>query len=288
MKRKQFKPVGQTKAICPYCGYHLEKMPARKKKCPNCGNFIYVRKRPYDDKFVLVTKDEAEIIEEQRSILYGTHDVYLANKARRDAIRNKLRRQYGDEPTDEDVEWHIILSDKIEAESNGLFVHYTALTLMQAEHLKKQNDCSEAIPYYLDYLYLWLNGPDNRGYFNPYSETVSPPPPGVINRIDVCRRRIGVQWSDVRSVFFIRADGLRRSLPLKLTPEDAWVIIENAIDELSRKPKESISMKDDEDKSGRFLGRLWRRGCLGKIAVVILLFFIMLCVLLIFGVLLSR
>ncbi len=30
-------------ALCPYCSGLLEKAPARKKKCPHCGNYMYVR-----------------------------------------------------------------------------------------------------------------------------------------------------------------------------------------------------------------------------------------------------
>lgn len=33
----------KQKVTCPYCGNELEKKPTRKKKCPHCSEFIFVR-----------------------------------------------------------------------------------------------------------------------------------------------------------------------------------------------------------------------------------------------------
>lgn len=44
-----------TAATCPYCKAALEKPPARKKACPSCGQFIFVRRG------MLVTEEEAQI-----------------------------------------------------------------------------------------------------------------------------------------------------------------------------------------------------------------------------------
>ena len=33
----------RKKAVCPYCGNELEKKPTRKKKCPHCSEYFYVR-----------------------------------------------------------------------------------------------------------------------------------------------------------------------------------------------------------------------------------------------------
>ncbi|AKB84792.1 TerB N-terminal domain-containing protein [Methanococcoides methylutens] len=46
-------------AVCPYCEVTLDKTPKKKKKCPHCGNFIYVRSSQvlYPSKHL--THDEA-------------------------------------------------------------------------------------------------------------------------------------------------------------------------------------------------------------------------------------
>lgn len=54
--------IGYDSPICPYCISNLEKMPARKTKCPICGEFIFVRTRPsalsmilsYEISFILL------------------------------------------------------------------------------------------------------------------------------------------------------------------------------------------------------------------------------------------
>ena len=50
---------------CPYCSTPLDPVPGRKKKCPHCGKFIFVRTRPSDRQRVLVTEEGAEQIEEE-------------------------------------------------------------------------------------------------------------------------------------------------------------------------------------------------------------------------------
>ncbi len=70
-----FNPLSSRSAIhkvkprqvntCPYCGIELNPVPQRKKKCPRCGQFIYVRTQPSDRKRMLVTYPEALSIERE-------------------------------------------------------------------------------------------------------------------------------------------------------------------------------------------------------------------------------
>lgn len=48
---------------CPYCGTVLDPPPKRKRKCPSCGQYVFVKTRPSDRQRVLVTEDEAKKIE---------------------------------------------------------------------------------------------------------------------------------------------------------------------------------------------------------------------------------
>jgi hypothetical protein len=65
------KEIGLVDAICPYCSFALEKKPGRKKKCPDCGSFIYVRTRPIDRERVLVTEAQIAEIDRQWEIMSG-------------------------------------------------------------------------------------------------------------------------------------------------------------------------------------------------------------------------
>ncbi len=84
----QLTTIGNTEAVCPYCGGRLDKKPGRKTECPKCSRPIYVRTRPLDKQQVLVTEEQKEVIEEQWSIVNGSHEVYLADRNARDLAAN--------------------------------------------------------------------------------------------------------------------------------------------------------------------------------------------------------
>ncbi|HUW96931.1 MAG TPA: hypothetical protein VMW58_14200 [Anaerolineae bacterium] len=101
-------------AACPYCGQMLEKRPKRKKKCPHCGNYIYVRKRPPNgERRVLGTEDEAEEIDSEWKQLHfrrkwqGMLQQYGIVDEDFDTQRKKLRERFGQEPGDRDVVWSL-------------------------------------------------------------------------------------------------------------------------------------------------------------------------------------
>jgi uncharacterized Zn finger protein (UPF0148 family) len=114
----QFAPVGNVDAICPYCNQVLVKKPGRKKKCPFCGQFIYVRTRPSDKQHVLATETQVEQIEEQWSVVNGTHDTYLLVKRlfaeKLAEEKAKLANRYGREPSDNEVEVSLLREAFIE------------------------------------------------------------------------------------------------------------------------------------------------------------------------------
>ena len=102
---RELPEIGESDPVCPYCSGLIEQMPAKKKKCPHCGNFIYVRTRPKDQVKILVTDKQVEIIEEQWSIVNGTHKEYLARKQKIEAERSRLAEIFGQAPSDNDVKW---------------------------------------------------------------------------------------------------------------------------------------------------------------------------------------
>ena len=54
--------------ICPYCNTLLDKMPTQKKKCPSCGNDIYVRTEYPSRKKLLLTKEQVDKLDAQRTL----------------------------------------------------------------------------------------------------------------------------------------------------------------------------------------------------------------------------
>ena len=60
-----FSAIGTLEDKCPYCGEALQKRPARKSKCTFCGKPIFVRKRPLDERSVLLREDQLPELERQ-------------------------------------------------------------------------------------------------------------------------------------------------------------------------------------------------------------------------------
>jgi len=79
-ENKSLKSKDERKAECPNCHKTLSKIPGAKTKCPHCGEFMFIRTRPKDNARVVVTKAGADKIDEEWSIVAGTHDILLRKK----------------------------------------------------------------------------------------------------------------------------------------------------------------------------------------------------------------
>jgi hypothetical protein len=113
-RRRSNEHEEEPEAVCPYCQQVLDKRPKRKKKCPHCENYIYIRGLPpKGERRVLVTEDEAEEIDSQWKQLHfrrkwlGMLQQYGIVDEDFDAHRKKLRERFGQEPSDGDVVWSL-------------------------------------------------------------------------------------------------------------------------------------------------------------------------------------
>lgn len=66
--------IGNTDPVCPFCDHKLAQMPRENEKCPNCGESLFVRKRPIDEKLIVVTESQIQVVEEQWSIADGSYE----------------------------------------------------------------------------------------------------------------------------------------------------------------------------------------------------------------------
>lgn len=87
-------------AKCPYCQKDLDKMPTRKKQCPNCKNFIYVRQGQ------LFTEEELKKIDEEIRVSYKLQQFNILKKDY-EIEKENLRGRFGTEPSSHDVIWSI-------------------------------------------------------------------------------------------------------------------------------------------------------------------------------------
>ena len=141
----------ERKAECPYCHKALEKVPGKKTKCPNCGEFMFVRTRPKDNARMVVTKLEADKIEEEWSILNGTHDIFLAEKGEAEREDEMFREKFGNDAPMDDVQYKTfireekkrkIISERKRAGLNTLLGYEKSGVVHKVEILATKDSCS--------------------------------------------------------------------------------------------------------------------------------------------------
>lgn len=102
------------RTVCPYCGVVLDKRPKRKKECPHCGNYIFLRRKPGCQDKVFVTESEAQAIDEENRraarrdhwmTILGQFGVIQSDYER---MKRQLRRRFKSEPADGDIIWGLL------------------------------------------------------------------------------------------------------------------------------------------------------------------------------------
>lgn len=237
---QQLRPLGNVDAVCPNCNQRLEKKPSRKKKCPHCGQFMLVRTRPSDRQQVLVTEAQAEEIEEQWSIINGTHDAYLAEKERRAKERAHLAIRLGREPTQAEVRWSLLQKelDQYARERNS--GDFRNAKLEMADILRREGKSTEALSLYLEVCYLDLNDLDDTRSITdkellrellPWNlnDATTELAPAVIDEVLQLMEQTGISTDTLQDIFFQRASALRSLFRLRLSPTTAWRRIREAL-----------------------------------------------------------
>lgn len=85
--------------ICPYCGYHLDTMPKRKKKCRACSEYIYVRTKQSIYPSPLLTEADARAVDWARDLVIAPETFKR--------VEQQLSKQFGHDPEGTDVIWRI-------------------------------------------------------------------------------------------------------------------------------------------------------------------------------------
>lgn len=223
----------ERKAECPYCHKALSKIPGAKTKCPHCGEFIFVRTRPKDNARVVVTKAEADKIDEEWTIVAGTHDIFVAEKEEFAKEKEILRKRFGGkEPSDNDVRWGLLNKQIIENAKNGDWGLYRNTRFRMVEILRGEMKLKDALRIYLEVCYLDLNGVRNVGGMNDPEILKEFPPfdpkesaflvPGVVDLIKRIVLKLNLSKEEVKQIFIEHNSRSEKSLRLPLSTEQAW------------------------------------------------------------------
>jgi len=230
----------ERKAECPYCQKALSKIPGAKTKCPHCGEFIFVRTRPKDNVRVVVTKAEADKIDEEWTIVAGTHDIFVAEKEEFAKEKEILRKRFGGkEPSDNDVRWGLLNKQIIENAKNGDWGLYRNTRFQMAEILRGEMKLKDALRTYLEVCYLDLNGVRNVGGMNDPELLKEFPPfdpkesaflaPGVIDLIKRIVLKLKLTKDEIKQIFVEHNSRSEKSLRLPVSAEQAWLSVDKEL-----------------------------------------------------------
>jgi hypothetical protein len=84
---------------CPYCGGELENKPGRKKRCPHCENYIYIREGE------MKTETEKDLID---FVNRGTAQELGVTISGLERERKRLSEQFGAPASGNDAIWSIL------------------------------------------------------------------------------------------------------------------------------------------------------------------------------------
>lgn len=224
--------IGNTDPICPYCSKPLDKMPSRKKSCPHCGKFMYVRTRPVDKQRVLVTEDGVKDIEKQWAAIHARQRaMQFVEQEEFEKEKEILASRFGREPPDNDVLWALHNKHLLEHTRMNNWGLYRNTRLGMAELLMSEGKRRQALDTYLEVAYLDANEPNNRGgmsspdllrEFPPFTPESAVMAPGIVSEIETLGQELGLSEVDLRDAFLAVAERVHRNLNLPLKPDAGW------------------------------------------------------------------
>lgn len=122
--------MGFINRKCPYCNAILDPVPTRKKECPSCGKFIYVRTRPSDRQPILVTEEEAKSLDALKNLNVSQKEYQNTEK--------ELSKKYKTAPSQGDIVWAILNQRLLSAMKKNDWQEMKMLYWQQARLLYEQ------------------------------------------------------------------------------------------------------------------------------------------------------
>jgi hypothetical protein len=234
-------PTDARTAVCPSCGFGLNKVPGAKTKCPHCAAFMYVRTDPETNSRVVVTAERAEEIEDEWSKINGTWEYRQEEKRRYEATKEQLTKNFkGVVPSDNDVKWSLLNEDSIKHASVQDWGLYRNTIFQMGEILRKEEKHSMAIEKYLLVCYMDTCGPNNVGVplgqklefgQKAFSKEFAFLAPGVLERVQKSAKAANKDLDGLKIVILDIGVRYNGAIPFTMSPEESW---EEIIKELKK------------------------------------------------------
>lgn len=251
------KPIGEINC-CPYCKEELKSIPSRKKKCPYCGEYIYVRTRPVDRKKVLITEKQRGAIERQWSKYYEEKEwKQLLQDKGYQKEKNGLNNELGRDPTLTELKLRVTNKQMIEFSAKRQWGLYRNSKLDIAQTLEKEGNLKGALSATFEVCYLDINGANNvmtiDGNAMPYTESEKLGikdfdrrtaffAPALITWIKKWMASLNLSESDAKTLFIETNERNKPFDKMPINPKDAWEQLKKKIEENRR--IDSIDISD--------------------------------------------
>ena len=236
--------LGNDGPICPHCAGALKEMLTKARKCSLCHKDIQIRKRPNDQKSVLVTADEAEILDEQWAMVKGNYDELQRDKQRRSEAGVALAEKFGRAPSESDVKWKLLNEDLLTLAGKQDWPRYRDTKHTMAQLLSREKKHKHALTTLLEVCYLDINGPIDitADRWRGVSEPIGPWTPKfgrlnsrVIDRIVKTARSGDFTPEAVHLLFVEQATVVKQALHLPVAVDAGWDKLNIALLELARR-----------------------------------------------------
>ncbi len=225
-------PTDARTAICPSCGFGLNKVPGAKTKCPHCAAFMYVRTDPETNSRVVVTAARAEEIEDEWSKINGTWEFRQEEKRRYQATKEQLTKNFnGAVPSDNDIKWSLLNEDSIKHASVQDWGLYRNTIFQMGEILRKEEKHAMALEKYLLVCYIDTCGPNNVGVplgqklefgQKAFSKDSAFLAPGVLERVQKSAKATNKDLESLENILKDVGMKYKGAIPFTLTPENSW------------------------------------------------------------------
>ena len=247
LRHSKYTAIGNTDPICPHCNYRFDKMPMKKRECPNCKKIFYSRTRPLDNKKILLKEDQLAELEEQLAELDAEFELRHTlssikrdintprQKAEYNKAKSEMTAKFGRGASEIDIFWRFLNNEILYYTIRKDWGLYSNVIRQQAKLLEGEGRIKQALVFYLWICYLDLNGPNNIGGlvgipgikgFDPKMGFLAP---GIIGGIAKINESLKLSNDEIRTIFFDHNQKIYDAMKLPISPNKAWIDIEKAI-----------------------------------------------------------
>jgi len=222
----------RREAICPYCGEELKKIPGAKTKCPYCSKCMYIRTDTKNIRRV-VTKEEADEIEEDWMKINGTYEYHMKEKERYERHRRALKDKLGGkEPKYKDVMWGVFSEKLFECIKKNDLGGCRVIKYDMAEQVMREGKLKHALSFYFNVIFLDINGvqytdgdPEMLKIIPLFDPEFGELQPHIIEKINKIISLKKYSQEEVRDIYFHIISRVAKSLKTPISAEKAWELI---------------------------------------------------------------